>query len=72
MSNKTDKSVSPLYFWLEVKNKPNINYLSSKTNSINQSVRSTNALLIETITYHPATFDKETGEDGSMKVSLII
>ncbi|KAF0530133.1 hypothetical protein F8M41_012375 [Gigaspora margarita] len=39
-------------FWVEVKHLTNNSYLSSKTNSINQNLRSTTAILVGTIYYH--------------------
>ncbi|CAB5366777.1 unnamed protein product [Rhizophagus irregularis] len=41
----------PREFWVEVRHNVNLRYLTNKTNSINQSMRSTTALIMGTLTY---------------------
>ncbi|CAG8633420.1 23252_t:CDS:2, partial [Gigaspora rosea] len=46
--------VEPADFWVEVRHKVNNTYLANRTNSINQKIHSTTALLVRTINYlHP-------------------
>jgi len=50
-------------FWVEVRHDPNLRYLANKTNSINQSMRSTTAILMGLIEYEPAVIDEVTQEE---------
>ncbi|CAG8746335.1 7931_t:CDS:1, partial [Dentiscutata erythropus] len=47
----------PADFWVEVKHKTNNTYLANKTNSINQKLHSTTALLVGIIYYYPPPSD---------------
>ena len=50
-------------FWVEVKHDPNNRYLANKTSSINQTMRSTTALLIGIIYYVQPIVDETTQEE---------
>ncbi|CAB4435275.1 unnamed protein product [Rhizophagus irregularis] len=53
----------PREFWVEVNHDPNIRYLSNKTNSINQNMRSTTAIIVGLIQYEPPVIDDTTQEE---------
>lgn len=53
----------PREFWVEVIHDPNIRYLSNKTNSINQNMRSTTAIIVGLIKYDPLVIDDTTQEE---------
>jgi len=53
----------PSEFWLEVRHDANDTYLSNKTSTINQTMRSTTAVLSGTLTYEPAIVDLHTSEE---------
>jgi hypothetical protein len=53
----------PNEFSLEVQHNPNHTYLANKTNSINQTMRSTNAILMGLLHYRPPTIDPITGNE---------
>uniref|UniRef100_U9TZM2 Uncharacterized protein n=1 Tax=Rhizophagus irregularis (strain DAOM 181602 / DAOM 197198 / MUCL 43194) TaxID=747089 RepID=U9TZM2_RHIID len=50
-------------FWVEVNHDPNIRNLSNKTNSINQSMRSTTAIIVSLIKYEPPVIDEMIAND---------
>ena len=52
----------PNDYWIEVKHNPNNKYLSRKTASINQKLRSTTAILVGQIAYEPPSNDETTPE----------
>ncbi|KAF0538903.1 hypothetical protein F8M41_007429 [Gigaspora margarita] len=52
----------PADFWVEVRHKVNNTYLASRTNSINQKIQSTTALLVKTINYLRPTSDSNEGK----------
>src|ERR1044071_2782900 len=53
----------PNEFSLEVQHNPDHTYLANKTNSINQSMRSTNAILMGLLHYQYPTLDPVTGDE---------
>jgi hypothetical protein len=53
----------PSEFSLEVQHNPNHTYLANKTNSINQTMRSTNAILMGLLHHQPPTIDPMTGDE---------
>lgn len=53
----------PREFWVEVRHNTNLRYLANKTNAINQSMRSTTALIIGTLTYDMPVLDETSGEE---------
>lgn len=53
----------PNDFHLEVRHNPNHTYLANKTNSINQSMRSTTAILMGILHYDPPLIDTDTGDE---------
>jgi hypothetical protein len=53
----------PNDFYVEVQHNPAHTYLSNKTNSINQSMRSTTALLMGLLHYQPPVIDSITGDE---------
>ncbi|RGB38418.1 hypothetical protein C1646_812643 [Rhizophagus diaphanus] len=53
----------PREFWVEVHYNLNLRYLANKTNSINQSMRSTTALIMGTLTYEIPVLDEISGEE---------
>ncbi|CAG8684037.1 uncharacterized protein OCT59_024157 [Rhizophagus irregularis] len=55
----------PRDFWVEVSHDPNVRYLSNKTNSINQSMRSTTAIIMGTIVYQAPVINEVTQEESS-------
>lgn len=52
----------PKDYWVEVKHDSNNTYLANKTNAINQTMRSTTAILVGLMTYEPPTDDSNTSE----------
>ncbi|GBC01272.1 hypothetical protein RclHR1_04120002 [Rhizophagus clarus] len=52
-------------FWVEVRHNANLRYLANKTNAINQSMRSSTALLVGTLTYQGPVLDETTGDETS-------
>ncbi|PKY21659.1 hypothetical protein RhiirB3_435321 [Rhizophagus irregularis] len=50
-------------FWLEMRHNSNINYLANKTNSINQTMRSTMAILAGLLYYQESVVDTSTSEE---------
>ncbi|CAG8586474.1 hypothetical protein C2G38_2237987 [Gigaspora rosea] len=62
----------PSDFWVEVKHLTNNSYLSSKTNSINQNLRSTTAILVGTIYYHKSSSDESTPHDATEKHVMLL
>ncbi|GET53931.1 hypothetical protein GLOIN_2v1586720 [Rhizophagus irregularis DAOM 181602=DAOM 197198] len=54
----------PKDFWLEMRHNSNINYLANKTNSINQTMRSTMAILSGLLYYQESIIDTSTTEDS--------
>ncbi|CAG8736981.1 10583_t:CDS:2, partial [Rhizophagus irregularis] len=52
-----------LEFWIEVNHDPNIRYLSNKTNSINQNIRSITAIIVSIINYEPPVINDMTQEE---------
>ncbi|PKC60804.1 hypothetical protein RhiirA1_467511 [Rhizophagus irregularis] len=50
-------------FWVKVNHDPNIRYLSNKTNSINQNMKSTTAIIVGLIQYEPPVIDDTTQEE---------
>ncbi|GES95874.1 hypothetical protein GLOIN_2v1481471 [Rhizophagus clarus] len=55
----------PHDFRVEVRHNPNVRYLSNKTNSINQSMRSTKAIIMGTIIYEAPVVDEVIQEELS-------
>jgi hypothetical protein len=55
----------PREFWVEVRHNSNLRYLANKTNAINQSMRSTTALIMGTLTYEMPVLDETSGEETS-------
>jgi hypothetical protein len=55
----------PRDFWIEVRHSANYTYLANKTNSVNQSMRSTSAILIGVIYYEHPMIDQSSGEEIS-------
>ncbi|GES97082.1 hypothetical protein GLOIN_2v1481471 [Rhizophagus clarus] len=55
----------PGEFWVEVRHNANLRYLANKTNAINQSMRSSTALLVGTLTYQGPVLDETTGDETS-------
>ena len=53
----------PREFWVDVTHDPNLKYLFNKTNAINQTMRSTTAVLMGLITYEPPEHDQITQEE---------
>ena len=53
----------PREFWIEVFHDPNLRYLANKTNSINQTMRSTTAMLVGVISYFPPVIDEVSQEE---------
>lgn len=53
----------PRDFWIEASHDPNLRYLANKTNSINQTMRSTTAILTGVINYIPPVVDETTREE---------
>ena len=53
----------PREFWVDVTHDPNLRYLSNKMNAINQSMRSTTAVLMGLINYEPPEYDQITQEE---------
>lgn len=53
----------PRDFWIEATHDPNLRYLANKTNSINQTMRSTTAILMGVINYIPPVIDQTTQEE---------
>ncbi|RGB28480.1 hypothetical protein C1646_745834 [Rhizophagus diaphanus] len=53
LTTKTRKTweIGNREFWVEVHHNANLRYLANKTNTINQSMRSTTALIMGTLTY---------------------
>src|ERR1044071_7382045 len=47
-------------FWVEVRHDSNFRYLANKTNSINQSMRSTMAIIMGLLTYESPVIDQST------------
>jgi hypothetical protein len=58
-------------FWLEVRHDPNHRYLSNKTNSINQNMRSTTAVLSGIISYEPPIVDPITAEETTPEKHIL-
>ncbi|CAB5207151.1 unnamed protein product [Rhizophagus irregularis] len=54
----------PKDFWLEMRHNSNINYLANKTNSINQTMRSTMAILSGLLYYQESIIDTSTTEES--------
>ncbi|GBC31840.2 hypothetical protein GLOIN_2v1586720 [Rhizophagus irregularis DAOM 181602=DAOM 197198] len=54
----------PKDFWLEMRHNSNINYLANKINSINQTMRSTMAILSGLLYYQESIIDTSTTEDS--------
>ncbi|EXX79049.1 hypothetical protein RirG_009330 [Rhizophagus irregularis DAOM 197198w] len=52
-------------FWVEVHHNLNLRYLANKTNAINQSMRSTTALIMGTLTYEMPVLDETSREKTS-------
>ncbi len=61
----------PSDYWLEVRHNPNDTYLSNKTSAINQTIRSTTAVLSGTLTYHPPTTDPNTSEETTSPKNVL-
>jgi hypothetical protein len=53
----------PKDFWLEIRHNSNISYLANKTNSINQNLRSTTAILMGVLHYQEPILDNNTEEE---------
>ncbi|CAB4422817.1 unnamed protein product [Rhizophagus irregularis] len=53
----------PSEFWVEARHDPNKGYLANKTNSINQNMRSTTAILVGVIYYVPPVINEITQEE---------
>jgi len=53
----------PKDFQLEMRHNPNISYLASRTNSINQVLRSTTAILMGLLRYQEPIIDTNTAEE---------
>ncbi|UZO02435.1 uncharacterized protein OCT59_020916 [Rhizophagus irregularis] len=67
LTTQTAKNVGCLSvtkdFWLEMRHNSNINYLANKTNSINQTMRSTMAILAGLLYYQESVVDTSTSEE---------
>lgn len=61
----------PREFWIQVTHDPNLRYLANKTNSINQSMRSTTAIIMGTISYQPPVADQTTQEEISPEKHIV-
>ncbi|CAB4427878.1 unnamed protein product [Rhizophagus irregularis] len=55
----------PKDFWLEMRHNSNINYLANKTNSINQTMRSTMAILTGLLYYQESVVDTSTSDEST-------
>jgi len=62
----------PKDFSLEMKHNPNIKYLANKTNSINQNLRSTTAILMGLLHYQEPIIDADTGDETPAKHILYL
>ena len=56
----------PREFWVDVVHDPNSKYLSNKTNSINQNMRSTIAVLVSLINYKPPAKDDQITQEENL------
>jgi hypothetical protein len=56
----------PREFWVDVVHDPNLRYLSNKTNSINQNMRSTTAVLVGLINYEPPAEDDQITQEENL------
>jgi len=61
----------PREFWIEVTHDPNLRYLANKTNSINQTMRSTTAILVGVINYVPPVIDESTQEEKATEKHIL-
>src|SRR2546423_15458552 len=50
-------------FWVKVRHDPNFRYLANKTNSINQSMRITTAIIMGLLTYEHPVIDQTTQDE---------
>ncbi|POG74673.1 hypothetical protein GLOIN_2v1476024 [Rhizophagus irregularis DAOM 181602=DAOM 197198] len=63
LKGKKHRDKEPREFWVEVFHDPNLRYLENKTNSINQTMRSTTVMLVGVIFYVPPVIDEVSQEE---------
>ena len=61
----------PKDFWVQITHDPNLRYLANKTNTINQTMRSTTAIIMGMIRYEPPIIDQCTQEEVSSELHIL-